>query len=65
MKIKLTQLEKLSKEETFFIVGGQINPDKKKKREKRRANRKRKRAERRSKRKVSSNATDTVKNDTF
>ncbi len=65
MKIKLTQLEKLSTEETFYVIGGQVNPDKKKKRKARRAERKRKRAERKASRKVSSDTTDTLKNDTF
>jgi hypothetical protein len=65
MKLKLTQLEELSREETFYIIGGQINPDKKKKREARKAERKRKRAERKTRRKTGSNTTDTVKNDSF
>ena len=65
MKIKLTQLEQLSTEETFYIIGGQVNPDKKKKRKARRAERKRKRAECKARRRVSSDTTDTSKNDTF
>lgn len=65
MKIKLTELEKLTKEETFYVIGGQVNPDKKKKREARKADRKKKRAERKAGKKVSSDTTDTVKNDSF
>jgi hypothetical protein len=65
MKIKLTQLEKLSTEEIFYIIGGQVNPDNKKKREARKAERKRKRAERKARRITGSNTTDTVKNDSF
>lgn len=65
MKIKLTQLETLSTEETFYIIGGKVNPDKKKKSEARKAKRKRKRAERKARRKTGSNTTDTVKNDSF
>ena len=65
MKIKLIQLEELSKEKTFFIIGGQVNPDKKKKRKERRAERKRRRTERRARRKIVSDSTDTVKNDMF
>ena len=65
MKIKLAQLEKISREETFYIIGGQVNPDKKKKRETRKAERKQKRSERKAQRKTGSNTTDTVKNDSF
>ena len=54
-----------SKEETFYIIGGQINPAKKKERKVRRVERKRKRAERKACRRVSSNTTDTSKNDVF
>ena len=39
MKIKLIRLEELSKEETFYIIGGQINPAKKKERKVRRVER--------------------------
>jgi hypothetical protein len=65
MKIKLTQLEQLSAEETFYVIGGQVNPDKKKERKARRAERKQKRAERKASRRVSSDTTDTSKNDSF
>lgn len=65
MKIRLTSLEMLSKDETFYIIGGQVNPDKKAKRKERREKRKQKRAERKAGKSVSSNATDTVKNDSF
>lgn len=65
MKIKLTRLESLSIDETFYIIGGQVDPDKKARRKERRAERKRKRAERKAGKRVSSNATDTVKNDSF
>jgi len=65
MKLKLTKLEELSKEETFFIIGGQVKLNKKKDHEKRRAERKKKRAERKLKRKVNSDSTDTLKNDVF
>lgn len=65
MKIKLTQLDELSKDKTFYIIGGQVNPDKKEKRKERRVERKCKRDERKASKRVSSNATDTVKNDSF
>lgn len=65
MKIKLIKLEKLSENETFYIIGGQVNPEKKKKREARKIARKRKRAERKAKNRVISDNTDTSKNDTF
>ena len=65
MKMKLVKLEKVPAEETFYILGGQTNPEKKKKREKRKAERKKKRTARKAKRKISSDTTDTLKNDTF
>lgn len=65
MKIKLSRFEALSIEETFFVIGGQVNPERKNKREERRAERKRKKAEARVRRKTGSDSTDTVKNDRF
>ncbi|CAL2081066.1 hypothetical protein [Tenacibaculum sp. 190524A02b] len=54
MKIKLKQLTEISTEESIYIIGGQVQSDKKKKGKKRK-----------SKRVCNSDATDTVKNDTF
>lgn len=65
MKIKLIKLEELSKQETFYIIGGQVNPDNKKDREVNRDERKQKREERKTQRKTGSNTTDTIKNDSF
>ncbi len=65
MKLKLVALEKISKEETYHIIGGQVNPDKKKKREKRKAERQKKKALRKERKTISSDTTDTLKNDHF
>ncbi len=65
MKIRLVKLEKLSKDETYFIVGGQIDPEKKKKRQEQRAKSKKNRDDRKARRKCNSDITDTLKNDTF
>ena len=65
MKIKLTQLEKLAIEEAFYIIGGQVNPDKKKSRKNKREENKRKKAGQKANRSVSSDTTDTTRNDSF
>lgn len=65
MKIKLTELEQLSKEETFYVIGGQVHTDKKKKGKAKKAEGKRKKSGQKGRNRVSSNTTDTTKNDTF
>ncbi len=66
MNLKLEELKSISVDETYYIVGGFVNPEKKALRKKRREERKRTREARRAERRVcNSDATDTVKNDIF